>query len=71
MATCNNYQLRLNDFGVSCGEDPVTYQTYKTLDGRRKKLIARIGDGRIIKRFDKTGTVASGEDIVCPHISWS
>jgi len=67
MATYNYYQLRLNDFGVCYGEDLVTYQTYKTLDGRRKKLIARIGDGRVIKRFDKTGTAVSGEDIVCPH----
>jgi len=40
MATCNNYQLRLNDFCVSHGEGQVTYQTYKTLYGRRKKLIA-------------------------------
>lgn len=45
----------------------MTYQTYKTLDGRRKKLIARIGDGRVIKRFDKTGTAVFGGDIVCPH----
>jgi len=45
----------------------VTYQTYKTLDGKSKSAVARIGDGRIIKRFDKTGTAVSGEDIVCPH----
>jgi len=67
MATCNNYQLRLNEPGVCYGEEPVIYQTYKTLDGRRRRLIARIGDGRVIKRFDKTGTAVSGEDIVCPH----
>jgi len=49
------------------GEDLVTYQYYQTLDGRQMKLISRIGDGRIIKRFDKTGVARSEEDIVCPH----
>ncbi|MEM3580930.1 MAG: hypothetical protein QXQ64_06685 [Candidatus Bathyarchaeia archaeon] len=67
MATYNNYQLRLNEVGIGYGEGFVTYQYYTMLDGRRRKLISKVGDGRIIKRFDKTGLARRGEDIVCPH----
>lgn len=66
MASCNNYLARLDACFLQEGGS-VTYQLYKTLDGKRRKLIARVGDGRIIKRFDKTGTAVSSKDIVCPH----
>ncbi|MEN3062219.1 MAG: radical SAM protein [Candidatus Methanosuratincola petrocarbonis] len=67
MATSNDYQLRLDWFSDKDGEGTVTYRCYTTLEGRRKRLISKVGDGRIIKRFDKTGTAVGGEDIVCPH----
>lgn len=40
---------------------------YKILDGSFKELIKRIGDGSIIKRFDKTPYPEKPQDIVCPH----
>ncbi len=40
---------------------------YRLLDGERKTLVARIGDGSIIKRFDKTSRPKSKEDVACPH----
>jgi spore photoproduct lyase len=66
MAACNSIQLKL-DSRLWQGDGMMTYQVYQTLDGKRRKLISRVGDGRIIKRFDRTGTAMSGEDIVCPH----
>ncbi|MBC7113958.1 MAG: hypothetical protein H5T34_08115 [Candidatus Methanomethyliales bacterium] len=45
----------------------MTYRYYITLKGESKRLISKIADGKIIKRFDKTGVARSGEDIVCPH----
>ena len=40
---------------------------YETLTGEVKSLVARVGDGSIIVRFDKTPPPRSAEDIVCPH----
>lgn len=40
---------------------------YEMLDGSRKTLVRQIGDGSIIKRFDKTPPPRDQEDIVCPH----
>jgi spore photoproduct lyase len=40
---------------------------YKDLDGRLKTLVARVDDGSIITRFDKTPVPTSTDDIVCPH----
>jgi spore photoproduct lyase len=40
---------------------------YETLDGQTKSMVARVDDGSIIVRFDKTPVPRSAEDIVCPH----
>lgn len=40
---------------------------YETFDGQRKSLVAQVGDGSIICRFDKTPAPRGPEDIVCPH----
>lgn len=37
------------------------------LDGSKKLLISRVGDGSIIKRFEKTPLPKNQHDIVCPH----
>jgi|Deesub1362A_J573_1020465.scaffolds.fasta_scaffold00051_32 spore photoproduct lyase len=40
---------------------------YEALDGSRKLLVQQVGDGSIIKRFEKTGPPKNPRDIVCPH----
>ncbi len=40
---------------------------YELLDGSRKILVQRIGDGSIIKRFDRTPLPVKETDVVCPH----
>jgi len=40
---------------------------YETFYGQRKSLVAQVGDGSIIHRFDKTPVPREPEDIVCPH----
>jgi spore photoproduct lyase len=37
------------------------------LDGTKRHQVQRVGDGSIIKRFDKTSVPKSQTDVVCPH----
>src|SRR3972149_9967875 len=45
----------------------VRYAEYMQLDGTKKSQVQRVGDGSIIKRFDKTSPPQSQTDVVCPH----
>jgi len=45
----------------------VKYAEYTQLDGTREHQVQRVGDGSIIKRFDKTAIPKSQTDVVCPH----
>ncbi len=45
----------------------VKFKTYTTLDGSKKRLVQQVGDGSIIKRFDKTPLPKNPTDVVCPH----
>ena len=45
----------------------VHYEKYKTLDGKNEKRVARVGDGSIVTRFDKTPYPRLPDDVVCPH----
>jgi len=50
------------------------WKTYKTLDGSCKRLVQRVGDGSIMRRFDKTRCPEKETDVVCPHfleLAWS
>jgi spore photoproduct lyase len=52
----------------------VIFKKYSMLDGSSKKLIQQVGDGSIIKRFDKTEIPKKSTDVVCPHfleLKWS
>ena len=40
---------------------------YELLDGSRKTLVRRVGDGSIITRFEKTPHPENSTDVVCPH----
>jgi len=40
---------------------------YEMLDGTKKTLVERVGDGSIITRFDKTPLPQGPDDVVCPH----
>lgn len=42
-------------------------KSYKMLDGSEKELVQQVGDGSIIKRFDKTPIPEKKTDVVCPH----
>lgn len=43
------------------------YKEYTTLSGNKQVLVQQVGDGSIIKRFDKTPFPIGPEDVICPH----
>ena len=45
----------------------IKYKFYQMLDGSTKELLQQVGDGSIIKRFDKTPLPNKKTDVVCPH----
>jgi len=45
----------------------VKYAEYTQLDGTNKYQVQCVGDGSIIKRFDKTPVPKNQTDVVCPH----
>jgi spore photoproduct lyase len=45
----------------------VKFQKYTLLDGSEQVLVQKVGDGSIIKRFDKTPIPQKPTDVVCPH----
>ncbi len=42
-------------------------QVYPTIDGSKKSLVQRVGDGSIICRFEKTQLPEKKTDVICPH----
>lgn len=45
----------------------VTFKRYRLLDGSEMDLLSRVGDGNIIRLFDKTPFPRKHDDVVCPH----
>ncbi len=45
----------------------VTKREYELLNGSKRQLVQRVGDGSIIKRFEKTPLPLKLTDVVCPH----
>ncbi len=45
----------------------IHYKEYEQLNGTKENLVARINDGSIITRFDKTPLPKKRVDVVCPH----
>lgn len=45
----------------------VRLQSYWQLDGAHRILVQRVGDGSIIRRFDKTPIPTKETDVICPH----
>ena len=61
-------KLSLDDNGVVVEDMPKVYiEEVPTLDGRFEKRIVKVGDGSIIKLFDKTLIPKRPNDVVCPH----
>ena len=40
---------------------------YQTLDGTERRLLKQVGDGRVIRLFNKTPYPRADGDVVCPH----
>jgi len=45
----------------------VVKDKYRMLDGSYKRLVKRVGDGSIIRRFDNTPIPRKLTDVICPH----
>jgi spore photoproduct lyase len=45
----------------------IVYADYRCQDGSRRRLVRQVGDGSIIKRFDRTPFPREERDVVCPH----
>jgi len=52
---------------VSSDMPNVKFESFKLLNGTKKTLVKEVGDGSIIKRFDKTPFPIHENDVVCPH----
>ena len=49
------------------GQTKISLKEYELLDGSTRLLVQHVGDGSIIKRFDKTPLPVRSTSIVCPH----
>ena len=49
------------------GQIKISLKEYELLDGSTRSLVQHVGDGSIIKRFDKTPLPVRSENVVCPH----
>ncbi len=45
----------------------VKFHSYTVLDGSEQVLVQKVGDGSIMKRFDKRPIPQRLTDVVCPH----
>ena len=45
----------------------IKYKEYQNFEGKKQSLIQQVGDGSIIKRFDKTPPPNGRYDVICPH----
>lgn len=45
----------------------IKWHKYKLLAGKNVRLVDRVNDGSIIKRFDKTPIPEKPTDVICPH----
>jgi len=45
----------------------IHFDNYINFNGDQNSLVSRVGDGAIIKRFDKTPIPEKSNDVVCPH----
>lgn len=45
----------------------INSKEYQLLDSSTKMLVDRVGDGSIIKRFDKTPLPTKSTSVICPH----
>ncbi len=48
-------------------EMQIKKQVYQMLDGSKRGLVQRVGDGSIICRFEKTPLPEKKTDVICPH----
>ena len=49
------------------GQIKISLKEYELLDGSTRLLVQHVGDGSIIRRFDKTPIPARSTNVVCPH----
>ncbi|MEW5816951.1 MAG: spore photoproduct lyase family protein [Spirochaetota bacterium] len=54
-------------YAMKIGMPSVKTKQYKLLDGTFQVLVQQVGDGSIIKRFEKTPFPTEDTDVVCPH----
>ena len=45
----------------------IKYKNYKSLNGKSSKTVYQVGDGSIIKLFDRTPYPQKPTDVICPH----
>jgi spore photoproduct lyase len=49
------------------GQIKISLKEYELLDGSTRSLVQHVGDGSIIRRFDKTPLPVRSANVVCPH----
>ena len=49
------------------GQIKISLKEYELLDGSTRLLVQHVGDGSIIRRFDKTPLPVRSTNVVCPH----
>lgn len=49
------------------GQIKISLKEYELLDGSTRLLVQHVGDGSIIRRFDKTPLPVRSTNVICPH----
>ncbi|RLI76821.1 hypothetical protein DRP05_12025 [Archaeoglobales archaeon] len=60
-------RLNLDDVGVLENMPQVFVDRVPTLNGKYERRVVKVGDGSIIKLFDRTPIPKKETDVVCPH----
>ena len=60
-------KIRANSTLVKASSPRIIRHTYKMLGGFEQELVQQVGDGSIIKRFDKTPPPVRATSVICPH----
>lgn len=53
--------------GENMAHPKIVSKEHPLLDGTKAQLVQRVGDGSIIKRFDRSPIPTKPTDVVCPH----
>lgn len=64
---CKTYLIESEFLNIEDLELKVDFKYITNLNGEKEKVVYKVGDGSIIKLFDRTPFPKNDSDVVCPH----